>query len=63
MLPPRTEAEWTQRRRNQRSRPIRRALFCPAHPGERIGGNDRKYFLHLLQPGQLQQRGISAKKV
>ena len=43
-------------------RPKKRELFCPAHPEQRIQGNGKKYFLHLLQPEQLQQRGINAKK-
>ena len=42
--------------------PKKRELFCPAHPEQRIQGNGKKYFLHLLQPAQLQQRGINAKK-
>ena len=47
-------------RRNRR--PKRRELFCPAHPDQRIEGNGKKYYLHLLQPEQLQQRGMSAKR-
>lgn len=47
-------------KRNRRSK--RRQLFCPAHPDQRIEGNGRKYYLHLLQPEQLQQRGIPAKR-
>jgi len=47
-------------RRNRRSR--RRELFCPAHPEQRLSGNGRKYFLHLLTPEQLQQRGMSSRK-
>ncbi len=47
-------------RRNRR--PKKRELLCPAHPEQRIQGNGKKYFLHLLQPEQLQQRGINAKK-
>ena len=43
-------------------RPKKRKLFCPAHPEQTIEGNGRKYYLHLLQPEQLQQRGISAKR-
>ena len=43
-------------------RPKKRQLFCPAHPEQLIEGNGRKYYLHLLQPEQLQQRGISAKR-
>ena len=31
-------------------------------PRTRIEGNGKKYYLHLLQPEQLEQRGISAKK-
>ena len=47
-------------RRNRRSR--KRELFCPAHPEQLVQGKGKKYYLHLLQPEELQQRGISAKK-
>ena len=47
-------------RRNRR--PKKRELFCPAHPKQRIQGNGKKYYLHLLQAEQLQQRGMNAKK-
>ena len=47
-------------RRNRR--PKSRELFCPAHPEERIWGNGRKYFLHLLRPEELRERGMSDKK-
>ena len=43
-------------------RPRRRELFCPAHPEQRIEGNGRKYFLHLLRPEELKQRGMSDKR-
>ena len=43
-------------------RPKKRQLFCAGHPEQRIEGNGRKYYLHLLQPGQLQERGIPAKR-
>ena len=43
-------------------RPRKRQLFRPAHPEQLIEGNGRKYYLHLLQPGQLQERGIPAKR-
>ncbi|MCT0219225.1 hypothetical protein KQ304_09475 [Synechococcus sp. CS-1329] len=43
-------------------RPKRRELFCPAHPEQRLLGNGRKYFLHLLTPEELKQRGMSDKK-
>ena len=55
------ESTQTQRRQRHR-RPKRRALFCPAHPDQRIEGNGRKYFLHLLSPEELQQRGMTAKR-
>jgi hypothetical protein len=42
-------------RRNRR--PKKRELFCPTHPEQLIQGNGKKYYLHLLQPEQLQQRG------
>ena len=47
-------------RRNRR--PKKRELFCPAHPDQLIQGNGKKYYLHLLQPEQLQLRGMKAKK-
>jgi hypothetical protein len=47
-------------RRNRR--PKRRELFCPAHPEQRIEGNGRKHFLHLLTPEQLKARGMDDRK-
>jgi len=47
-------------RRNRR--PQRRQLFCPAHPEQRIEGNGKKYFLHLLTPEQLQERGMGHRR-
>ncbi|APD48698.1 hypothetical protein KQ302_08915 [Synechococcus sp. CS-602] len=47
-------------RRNRR--PRKRELFCPAHPEQQLLGNGRKYFLHLLTPEELKQRGMSDKK-
>ena len=43
-------------------RPRRRQLFCPAHPEQRIEGNGKKYFLHLLCPEELKARGMSDKR-
>ena len=43
-------------------RPQRRQLFCPAHPEQRIEGNGRKYFLHLLTPEELKARGMSHRR-
>lgn len=45
----------------RKRRPKSRQLLCPAHPTERVFGNGRKYFLHLLQPEELRQRGMSDK--
>lgn len=45
-----------------RQRSSRRKLFCPAHPGQQLAGNGRKYFLHLLQPEELRQRGMSHQR-
>ena len=41
-------------RRNHR--PNQRELFCKAHLKQLIQGNGKKYYLHLLQTDQLQQR-------
>ena len=46
----------------KRQRPKRRQLLCPAHPEQKIEGNGKKYFLHLLCPEELKERGISAKR-
>lgn len=46
----------------RRRRPRGRELFCPAHPEQRIEGNGKKYFIHLLTPEQLKERGMSEKK-
>lgn len=54
--------EQPQPRQRQRRRPPRRQLFCPAHPEQRIEGNGKKYFLHLLSAEQLKARGMSHKK-
>lgn len=45
-----------------KQRSSRRRLFCPAHPGQQLAGNGRKYFLHLLQPEELKQRGMSHQR-
>jgi len=39
-----------------------RELFCPAHPEQRISGNGRKYFLHLVTSEQLRLRGMGDKR-
>lgn len=44
-------------------RPQRRHLSCPVHPESRLMGSGRKYFLHLLTPEELKERGISDKRV
>lgn len=45
-----------------RQRGLRRQLHCPAHPDQLIQGNGKKYFLHLLSPEELKQRGYSDKR-
>ena len=47
-------------KRNRRSKS--RELFCPAHPEQRISGNGRKYFLHLVKQEDLRLRGMSDKR-
>ena len=47
-----TQAVNLDKNRNNRrpnSRAKSRELFCPAHPEQRISGNGRKYFLHLVK--------------
>jgi len=46
---------------NRKHRSRRRELFCPSHPDQRIHGNGKKYFLHLLTPEELRARGMSDK--
>ena len=48
--------------RRSRTRSRKRELFCPKHPEQRIEGNGKKYFLHLLTPEELRARGMSDKK-
>lgn len=55
-------AEQPSRLRPSRSRKGRRQLCCPAHPEQRISGNGRKYFLHLLTAQQLRERGMSERR-
>ena len=50
------QGDGQQRKPRQRSR--RRELFCPAHPEQKLVGNGKKYFLHLLTSEQLKQRGM-----
>ena len=40
----------------------KRELFCPKHPDQRINGNGKKYFLHLLSAGELRSRGMPSAK-
>jgi hypothetical protein len=51
-----------QSRQRSRSRSRPRELFCPAHPDQRLMGQGKKYFLHLLSPEELKQRGMTDKK-
>ena len=44
------------------SPPQEAELFCPAHLEQPMQGNGKKYYLDLLQPEQLEQRGVNAKK-
>jgi hypothetical protein len=60
-----TQAVNLDKNRNNRrpnSRAKSRELFCPAHPEQRISGNGRKYFLHLVKSEDLRLRGMSDKR-
>jgi len=48
------------RQRGARSR--KRQLFCPAHPEQKIEGNGKKYFIHLVSAEELKARGMNHKK-
>ena len=62
LSPESPRASIEQRQRRERRRPQGRQLFCPAHPEQRIEGNGKKYFLHLLRPEELKARGMSHKR-
>ena len=47
-------------KRNRRTKI--RELLCPLHPEIKLLGNGKKYFLQLLSPEELRQRGMSDKK-
>ena len=53
-------ADTSSKRRNRRTKG--RELICPKHPEQRIEGNGKKYFLHLLTPEELRARGMCDKK-
>jgi len=46
----------------RKRRPQRHQLFSPAHPELRIKGNGKKYYLHLLTPEQLRERGMGHRR-
>jgi hypothetical protein len=54
--------DFSENQRTRSRRPQKRQLWCPAHPEQRLEGNGKKYFLHLLTPEQLQQRGMSLRR-
>ena len=56
------EDQPSRRQNSSRRRSRRRELFCPAHPQQRIEGNGRKYFLHLLSAEELRQRGMGERR-
>lgn len=59
----RNEAPQNDAQRRRRSRRAqKRELFCPVHPESRLVGTGRKYFLHLLTPEELKERGMSEKR-
>ena len=55
-----TAGEPTTSRRSRR--PRRRDLRCPVHPDTSLAGTGRKYFLHLLTPEELRQRGMGDRR-
>ena len=59
MSKPMTPEKSLEHRRNRR--PKRRELFCPKHTEQRIEGNGKKYYLHLLTAEQLKERGMADK--
>ena len=36
-------------------------MFCPDHPEQRVEGNGKKYYLHLLTAEKLKARGMPHK--
>jgi hypothetical protein len=57
-----TPSDHTPPKRQRGGRSRKRELFCPAHPEQLIEGNGQKYFLHLLSPEELKDRGMPHKK-
>ena len=62
MARPLSRQDSSGNQRTRSGRPRKRQLWCPAHPEQRLEGNGKKYFLHLLTPEQLQQRGMNQRK-
>jgi len=59
---PLAEQDKTRQSKRQRGRRRKCPMFCPAHPEQRVSGNGRRYFLHLLTPEELRQRGMTDKR-
>lgn len=55
-------AETALQQQRRRQRPRRRQLLCPVHPDQRLAGNGKKYFLHVLSAEELKARGMPHKK-
>lgn len=55
--------EQAEEKRKRRQKPNgRQNLRCPVHPSEKITGNGKKYFLHLVTQKELEERGMPSRK-
>lgn len=48
--------------RPRNRRPTRRLICCPAHPEQKLSGNGRKYYIHVLTAEELKSRGMGDKR-
>jgi hypothetical protein len=59
---PLAERDISSQSKRQRDRRPNHYLLCPVHPEQRISSNQRRYYLHLLTPEELRQRGMNDKR-